>query len=362
MKTMAPTLTYLSVLSVAGVVGNTIVLVVYSNRFPASTIRTYILAMAVVDLLISVVTLPMDIVEISLNFSFTSTWCCKSIRTVRCFLVMLSACVLVAVSLDRRKAVCTMRPAGAVQGYSPKGARVPLLVSGGISLVLTAPYSVLVGRQTLPTGFANVTGVACAVQDRYRDSKFHFVYNVVLAAAFVLCVVLMTDSYSRIGIHLWRHKKHTAVLSETRTQATAESSFTASDQAPRGAKGGVRADTPLTPHTLHRSGKGGLSGDVTSSSEGGGKIKSRTTSMLFVVTVVFVVNFLPYVSIATAKALSFHKVDEEMDVNVHYIFKRSFYVNCAIIWLIYSFCSARFRRECCLLLARKSDGYGYTRF
>ena len=52
-KRTIPTLTYISVLIVGGLVGNTLVSLVYFKRFKPSAMRTFIIAMSTSDLLIN---------------------------------------------------------------------------------------------------------------------------------------------------------------------------------------------------------------------------------------------------------------------------------------------------------------------
>ena len=61
MMSLLPTIAYIVVLMVVGLVGNTVVLVVYYRRFKPSATRTYILAMSVCDLLANVLSLPSEV-------------------------------------------------------------------------------------------------------------------------------------------------------------------------------------------------------------------------------------------------------------------------------------------------------------
>ena len=76
-------------------------------RFPSSATRTFILAMSVCDLLTNALSLPADVVEVRYHNTFLHGWACKLSRTVKSFLGFLSACVLVAVAIDRCYRICS---------------------------------------------------------------------------------------------------------------------------------------------------------------------------------------------------------------------------------------------------------------
>ena len=76
------------------------------------------------------------------------------------------------------------------------------------------------------------------------------------------------------------------------------------------------------------------------------KIPTRTTFMMFVLTAVFIVNYLPYLIIVSLRAaLDMELLVDTLGLNVYHIAIRSYFINSAANPLVYSFCSARFRLE-----------------
>ncbi|KAL8581951.1 hypothetical protein ACOMHN_027933 [Nucella lapillus] len=76
------------------------------------------------------------------------------------------------------------------------------------------------------------------------------------------------------------------------------------------------------------------------------RIPSRTTLMLFVLTALFVVNFLPYLILEAMLALEPTSSLWKWNLSVLLVLFRSYYLNSAVNPVVYSFCSARFRYEC----------------
>ncbi|KAL8577138.1 hypothetical protein ACOMHN_052440 [Nucella lapillus] len=206
---LTPTIAYLVCLMIVGTVGNTVALLVYYRRFKPSATRVYILAMSLCDILANVISLPSEIIDIRYTFTFDLPWLCKSVRFVNSFLTLTSAFVLVAVARDRYKKICRpmekQRPLNRIKLY--------VLICALASLALSVVFGALNGSQTLPTGVGNSKGFTCSVRDVFVDTLFPLIYNIIMALAFLSCVVIMTLSYIFIALELWRHKQKQARVS-----------------------------------------------------------------------------------------------------------------------------------------------------
>ncbi|KAK7091590.1 muscarinic acetylcholine receptor gar-3-like [Littorina saxatilis] len=509
---LAPTLIYLVVLMVMGSVGNSVVFIVYYRRFKPSVIRTYILAMSLCDFLINVFAIPMHLVEIRFNATFYSSWGCKISRTIIIFLVILSAFILVAVSVTRQRIIRSLIPSSL---YSVRTVYRAILICAAVSCVVAVPYGVLNGNHTLHFNGTNITGVECSISDEFYVSVFLQVYDGFLAISFVVCVIIMSVSYGRIMFHLRRHKKAAKVTISRETSDNVDpvstSSHTENTKNIANAEHGTNkehvhrnhfevSESPKpeqpnvvllvskmalsTPHQLEpleeenvriemKSTSSSAYGQENShhyiqcdnsstnpkieetavklqqpmqtqyrqddntdvethdakerryssvsrqseeianggthdvpeikslsnsqqhkhipfkttstrsisfgsdvpdntfcakerrpstisqqSNQSAGRkrsinlgsevqnIPSRTTLMLFVLTVVFVVNYLPYLVMEVLYQVFSEEEVADIDINLRYITLRSFYINSAINPLVYSFCSCRFRHEC----------------
>ncbi|KAL8623713.1 hypothetical protein ACOMHN_004777 [Nucella lapillus] len=456
---LIPTLCYIVVLMLCGLAGNCVVFVVYYRRFKPSVTRTYIVAMSVCDLLTNLLSLPADMVEVRFHNTFQQPWLCKSFRTVKSFLSFLSACVLVAVALDRYHTICNPRS----KPTRTQTIYIILAASGVLALVVTSPYTVLTGRHTLRYADTNITGSRCSIDDSYVQSRFLFVYNVITGGVFVVCMVLMIVSYARIARQLWLHKKNTTITGRavgdsatsratplthtyideetcvdglstdvrdsdddtdhseeagdgsadnptdvftisgssialalqdytskahpTEDPATARINpgfkSTTSTRTVTIANGRDLPTTTLTPCKMKhsysdsrlnhaalpnsrakQSGQGSLLSRIRrtasdaksfvtrkkSVSKARGSVKkipTRTTFMMFVLTVIFIVNYLPYLLLVSLRSrMGLDALVGTLGLNGYHISLRSYFLNSAVNPLVYSFCSARFRQEC----------------
>ncbi|KAK7092084.1 hypothetical protein V1264_009686 [Littorina saxatilis] len=104
-----PTIFYIGFLSVMGLVGNSIVFMVYYKRYHASSaMRYYVLAMSVTDMLTNAQNLPAEFLEMRFHSTFRWGWACSILRHIRSFLIGLSTMLLVAVAVNRKQ-VCSLK-------------------------------------------------------------------------------------------------------------------------------------------------------------------------------------------------------------------------------------------------------------
>ena len=203
---LAPTLAYLVFLMAAGLVGNTIVFLVYYKRFKPSATRTYILAMSVCDLLNKVLALPSDVFEICFHYDFDNVEACKFFGFITRFLALFGGSILVAIALDRYRTVCQPTK----KQKSPKYVYVELSLCGLFAVCLGSPFTVLRGLQNVDVENTNITGVTCSIDDVYVESSFFVIYNLVTGVTYFIGLIVVGVSYGMIGRHLWHHKKSTA--------------------------------------------------------------------------------------------------------------------------------------------------------
>ncbi|XP_070209842.1 uncharacterized protein [Littorina saxatilis] len=201
---LIPTIVFIVVLMIVGMVGNSVVFTVYYKRFTPCVTRTYILAMNVCAFLINVVSMPLQLEQIYINTTFDSEWGCKTSGILRHLLILFSASLLVAVSVDRYNVMCSVRHS---LQYSLKRTYVHILLCAVVSFILSVPYGVITGKTKTIFADSNITGVRCGLTDEYKGSTTASVYDLTLGIVYVLCVITVSVSYSRIVLHLWRHQK-----------------------------------------------------------------------------------------------------------------------------------------------------------
>lgn len=87
----------------------------------------------------------------------------------------------------------------------------------------------------------------------------------------------------------------------------------------------------------------------------------KTAFIMFVISVAFILSFLPHLALILTRQINGHFVDTLSDTNraVYKFFLRSYFLNCALNPIVYSICDSRFRSSIksllCMCLRQKSS-------
>ncbi|XP_048764305.2 C3a anaphylatoxin chemotactic receptor-like [Ostrea edulis] len=197
-----PTVIFLVFLIIVGLIGNTVVIVAYSLKYPPSTFRLYILTLAVLDFLSCLIPMPLEVVDNAYPVMFYNEEFCKSGRFFGNVLKIGSAFVLVVMAAGRYKKIC-----------HPYSKPTPLLVarllcaaSIVLAIALSWPNAIIQGIKHvyLP---GNITGFDCSIDDVIRGTKYPFIYSTTLFVVYVIVFLLLTVLYSLVIFALQRHAK-----------------------------------------------------------------------------------------------------------------------------------------------------------
>ncbi|XP_076472302.1 uncharacterized protein LOC143301795 [Babylonia areolata] len=376
---LTPFLVYLAVLMVCGLVGNPLVFFVYYWRFKGNVTRILIMAISVCDFLTNIVALMTEFFNAVFHFTYHSGRACKVLNTAMTALSVFSCLVLVAVSVERRNILHR----GLQTRQRHQGA-LALSTCCALALILSVPRALLFGSNATQHG-----GAVCNNLDFYLTTPFPIAYNLVLVTCFALCLVTMCVSYARIARHLWRHNRRredgaglarlgggaeyndgvtvgAAVLDMENgghqnpaavqlAPASGRKSSPPPEPSLNNGVWGVQVDHLASKRRQRLQQQTREMGDVlgvptplvftTRFRETGNPVPSRTTFMLFVVTVVFILNYVPFL---VSEALLYSHPENPVwkDVNIRYFLLRSYYLNSAVNPVVYCFCCARFRFEC----------------
>ncbi|KAL8572160.1 hypothetical protein ACOMHN_057835 [Nucella lapillus] len=390
-RTVVPSMLYVAMLMVIGVPGNSLVVYVHGLRFRTATQNFLIVCLAVCDLVTGVIAMPTEIADLRFHLTFSSDFACRLLRFVSLFCALTSNCILVVIAVDRYQRVC--RPLH--PQMTMRRARVGVGVSVTLSLLVSWPLFVVTGLRTTETHLAGLYGSDCSFSDRFRDTVYPTAIIGVLGTGFVIMMLILIVLYAR----LWRQaRQHLLFLHSKRVKVKASftgslpgspSSFndvsfmTSRPSSERsGSVSGSKNDlsevslhpntdpsqedkelsmislSPSFPHSTENE----VSSSETSSTVTTEKYRcccffkkptkwtlDKTTLVAFAVTVVFIVSFLPYLTIMAVRSVRKnldHSLTGSAELNVYNIFVRSYFINSASNPIIYGVINARFRGEC----------------
>jgi hypothetical protein len=103
---LLPVVCSTGVLLLTGVIGNGLVIYVYSRKPKTTTNRVFILALSILDFLSCSVVIPFEIYDMTHSHTFTIIALCKLARFSEFLLILAAGFTLVAISIDRYLHLC----------------------------------------------------------------------------------------------------------------------------------------------------------------------------------------------------------------------------------------------------------------
>ncbi|XP_067666196.1 neuropeptide FF receptor 2-like [Haliotis asinina] len=345
---------FLGLVMFFGFVGNCLVFFVYFTKMKPSTTRCFILALSTLDFASCLICIPVDIVDIRNKFTFGefgSTPCKMSAMFVT-FTSFASGNILVAVAAVRHKKVCY--PTG--PQTSIKDAYIAIFLSCVFALTFSIPPTILYGGQTkvLSEGF-NAT--LCTTSDVYVNTMLPLAYNVFQFVLFVAAMATLSTLYVRIWKGVARFAKVKKWSWKNKDVDNSDSGFVSKNNQVSVSKDSTLDSVSFEVHA-YTTGKG-KSSQLSSESCLGRRdtiircpskrqrTARRTTLMLFIISLAFVVSFLPHLTLMVVRALHRDHIENLAGsaLAAYNIFLRSYFINCAANPFIYSYCNVNVRKE-----------------
>ncbi|XP_076449708.1 neuromedin-U receptor 2-like [Babylonia areolata] len=376
-----PVIVFLAVLVIVGTLGNTLVLCVYWRKPYKASSHYFILSLAALDLFSCLVGLPTEIADLRFPYLFDIPIACKLLRFTHSSTIIASSSILIQVAFDRYYRICKLG-----QQFSVRKAKILCIMSIIMGILTSWPSCLLFGRKTLnlhvltspPDGryYGNqqsqTNGIHfgdrvpiqrerllrasdCSTEDSMRATIYPTIYYLFLFTLFFLTVTFFAVLYIRIGVAIWKRKQKTIgakVASKVNSHGSDHTSTEVSSEV-EAAADNAHHHPPPTPY---------LTGTLT---RGSGKKKEaeaemvprqnkrrqirvgKTTTVLFAVTLAYILSFLPYlvVMILRSTIKDFEGRLSPVGEVAYKFCVKSFFINNAINPLIYSFLNASFRAD-----------------
>ncbi|XP_052251182.1 cholecystokinin receptor type A-like isoform X1 [Dreissena polymorpha] len=199
-----PSLVSLVILMLIGIVGNACVVVVYKLKFKRSSVRVYIISLALADMSVCLIGLPYHIIDLTHPVNYHSVLACKSLSYLIAACNLSSVFILLVAGLDRYFKVC--RPLR--RQIKDFGDRKACVIAICLAALLSVPYAFIYGHSTVQldgVGY-NLTGSECFIDDTYTGSYVGIGYLGFNLLVFVSSVVYLIVIYSLIGRTIRIHR------------------------------------------------------------------------------------------------------------------------------------------------------------
>lgn len=342
---LMPLLVYLGIIAGTGIPGNILVCLVYWKASKRSTSRFFIWWLAVIDV-ISCFVLFLEIVNVVNQLTYTNVWLCKCTIFFTLWPILTSGFALCLISIDRFRRVC--RPLQ--KQISQKMARGMCLLTVVIAFLFSWPSLILFGtyEHSMPD-FNNVTSSRCTIQKKYHGTTYIRVYNGLLWILFMSALVFLCLVYIIIGkkirTQMGKHASRVTIEGHSCNKETVsgddnttETSYAAHKSLQNLWNGQhyIGRKQSTISHTVQ----------LRVSSQRHAKAR-KSAFIMFLISFVFVVSFLPYLILRINEAFDSNFVQSMSNTGraVYKFFLRTYFLNCAVNPFIYCTCAATFRQE-----------------
>ena len=346
---------FVVIYAVVGFFGNLLVLYIYYFRWSHTKTRLFILALAVFDFINSCFNMPVEAAILWDPMQFDNNILCKATRGITFITNDISACILVAIAIDR--VLCVYKPIkrrASTMLYAQRSCIIAVIIGSSVSW----PGFVLYGTATLPERLEKVTvlGKTCYVADIYLTENTHwpFIFHTILFILMILIFLIFTVLYIMIGRKLYIISKGNIDVNSAKRKRSFVESFISLTQG----RVGSESDQPFERRTS-------VSFTVTDSvnqSNGTGTPRGRprmsrrvsgtnltasrnNTIAMAMITMAYMISFLPYLVIVTIRNIDdkFYLMLSKNERIAYHVFLRQYFLNSVINPFIYSFTNKQFR-------------------
>lgn len=205
-QALIPFAVILGVFCIIGIVGNIIVLAVFSfsQEYRNTNFKIFVLCLAAVDLLSCITLIPAEIIKTRHFFSLPDHTPCKVKCFFNIFAMNAAAYILFVICIDRFRKVCQPLKRQIWPGLATK----ILLGVIFVSLVLSVPAPIMCGssgKQKTNIHNTNITVYVCAAEEQYYHSTFRYIYKVSLSCILVITGVAFIVMYVLIMRTVIKH-------------------------------------------------------------------------------------------------------------------------------------------------------------
>lgn len=198
-RALFPLIFSYALILIIGVIGNAIVLLVYSVRYKHYPARIYILFLASIDFTICLFGLPYHLIDLTSPYTYTDELRCQILTFIIATLFYMSVFGLIVIAIDRYLKIC--RPLGTYQ-VSRFGKKRACFVAMVMAVLLSWPNLVLYGPSEMETPVGNLTGHACFFHTDYLETSYPFIYTLITLSICVLSMVALAVLYTLICHHI----------------------------------------------------------------------------------------------------------------------------------------------------------------
>lgn len=227
-RVLIPAMIFCGALMLLGTVGNILVIYFYGFKSKTTSATCFILALAIFDLVVCVLGIPIEISDMRLFYLFKNVPACRVLVFINHFAVISSAFTLCFIAVDRFKRIC--KPFD--KQMSVKRARVMCGICAGLGVFLGWPSVALytVERVMINTTYHGepvvITGYDCTSVKAEAYAPYLWTFSVVQFVGFLGTSIALIACYFLVGRQLFKHKKFRFYVAQAGLRRTASGNVT----------------------------------------------------------------------------------------------------------------------------------------
>ncbi|BFZ11024.1 hypothetical protein BsWGS_14063 [Bradybaena similaris] len=206
--TLIPAIVMMGTFAVTGLIGNTLVLIVYSKKFTLSPTKVLIMTIASFDLVANVGAIPSEAIILFDSWNFSRPAVCKSKVFLGALSTLGGAMSLLVVAIVRYRKVC--RPHE--WQVTIRQAVIASVAVAVVAVIFSIPYMIIYGIKSKETPCLHVNGSECFADDHYFYTIWPLLNNILFILIFVSFSTSLVWLYVLIGVTAWKHSKHRNLL------------------------------------------------------------------------------------------------------------------------------------------------------
>ena len=357
---LTPSLILVILLLLVGLPGNLSGFIVYMTKMKRNAASYFIMALTLSDLINCMFSLPVEIAMIANFWTFDFAPLCKLSRFLTACMNNATSFVLVAIAVERFRSICTpLKPK-----FTVKLSKVICLAVYTLAIISAVPMIWGYGTYTYEVKIENITvyGQTCLVDDGVKYSSYpeglliyfftgHLLVFLILAVLYVCIARKLLSGNQNLTQHIARSTDarnlkrkpsfHSVVSYSTRGNEIVLHSI---DDEIDCNKLSTSTSSEDSVSSFHK---------YVTRRHGGRRFRTtRLTCMLFLITSLFEISFIPYLTIVSIRN-RYPTLYNSLDISgkmAYQLFLRFYLINMSLNPIIYCFYNQNFRHGFKLLL------------
>lgn len=198
-----PVLSFIGLLVIVGVIGNTLVIFTYIKRVEKSSTNLFIFCLAVFDIINCIFGLPLEIYDLMHPYTNDQHYVCAIHHFIQFSADISSGYIIVCISFDRY-----LRIARPHQGLSVKFSKFAIGIISGISMIISLLTLFVYGTEKVTfDSYPGLVAHTCGTAEHAKNTVVPLLLDTLVLVCFGVGVIILLIVYTLLGIKVKKWNK-----------------------------------------------------------------------------------------------------------------------------------------------------------